>query len=336
MGLGRPSKGKALRGQRSNARIERDVGISAEELCDLLILAGVKGFGPQKCKALYEQGVPVRDVVEDPAKLPVGGKRGPAMREGLAERAKTMRPMLRERALRQIETARKLDAQILTYGHPSYPRLVFDSNNPVPVLYVRGSTEVLGSRRAVACVGSRAIRDPYARLLAGFARSAVASEFAVVSGFATGADTIAHTAARDAAGATVCVMPGGLDRPFPPENRDLWRAFLEYSGAALVSEFPFGMPTSALTLRKRNKLIVSFALGVVVGQSSSRGGAMNAYRFAVEQHKPIATFDGDGSADTSGNDLISGEPKVPVVSFQRNPGGEEAWAQWLQRLSFST
>ena len=52
---------------------------------------------------------------------------------------------------------------------------------------------------------------------------------------------------------------------------------------ALVSEFPFGTAASSLTLRKRNKLIVAFAQGVLIGQSSAKGGAMNAYRFALEQ-----------------------------------------------------
>jgi predicted Rossmann fold nucleotide-binding protein DprA/Smf involved in DNA uptake len=78
-------------------------------------------------------------------------------------------------------------------------------------------------------------------------------------------------------------MPGGLDRPFPPENRSLWEDFLSYPGAAFVSEFPFGTRASSLTLRKRNKLIVAFARAVLVSQSSADGGAMNAYRFAAER-----------------------------------------------------
>ena len=83
----------------------------------------------------------------------------------------------------------------------------------------------------------------------------------IVSGFALGADTIGHEEAWKAGGKTICVMPGGLDRPFPPENRRLWDEFLRYPGAAFVSELGFGVRASALTLRKRNKLIVSFARG---------------------------------------------------------------------------
>ena len=106
-----------------------------------------------------------------------------------------------------------------------------------------------------------------------------------MSGFAVGADSIGHRAARDASGRTVCVMPCGLDNLFPPENRTLWEELLDYPGAAFVSEFGFGRRASALLLRKRNKLIAAFSQGVLVAQSSYGGGAMNAYRFAREQKK---------------------------------------------------
>jgi predicted Rossmann fold nucleotide-binding protein DprA/Smf involved in DNA uptake len=129
-------------------------------------------------------------------------------------------------------------------------------------------------------------------------------------------------------------MPGGLDRPFPPENRPLWEDLLRYSGAVFVTELGFGARASALTLRKRNKLIVAFARGVLVAQSAKDGGAMNAFRFAVEQKKSVATFAADDTPDTSGNRLISNE------SWTRTLPGQsvncEAYEQWLRQLSYST
>ena len=62
-----------------------------------------------------------------------------------------------------------------------------------------------------------------------------------------------------ASGHTICVMPGGLDRPFPPENRNLWDSLLASDAGVFVCEFPFGTRASSLNLRKRNKSIVAFA-----------------------------------------------------------------------------
>jgi hypothetical protein len=60
---------------------------------------------------------------------------------------------------------------------------------------------------------------------------------------------------------------------------------------------------------------------------------MNAYRFAVEQRKKIATFRGDGIKDTSGNDAIGIEKKVPVTVFPNDTALPEIWEQWLLGLS---
>ena len=96
----------------------------------------------------------------------------------------------------------------------------------------------------------------------------------------------------------MCVMPCGLDKVFPPENRGLWEELLAHPGAVFVSEFGFGQRASSLLLRKRNKLIVAFAQGVLVAQSALDGGAMNAYRFGAGAkeacgHVPDRRFQGN-------------------------------------------
>jgi DNA processing protein len=164
---------------------------------------------------------------------------------------------------------------------------------------------------------------------------AVEEEFVVVSGFALGADTIGHKAAVAGGGKTICVMPSGLDRPFPPENRTLWQSFLAGSQAVFVSEFAFGTGAASLNLRKRNKMIVAFSKGVLVSQSARTGGAMNAYRFALEQKKQLGTFRPNGTEDTSGNDQISRDEVAVKVTVFDGPD-PEAFKRWLRELSSLT
>jgi DNA processing protein len=305
--------------------------VSLLELADLFILDSVKGFGPQKFKQLYEMGVSPNEAVRSPDRLPVGGKTGLSLRNALMSVTESDRQLAFQRAARQIVVASENAASILTYDNPRYPRNVLRSNNAVPVLYARGDVTALKSIKAVACVGSREIREPYLTMQRSFAQCAARQAFTVVSGFAMGADTVAHRGAVDAGGSTICVMPGGLDRPFPPENKDLFQDLLRSPGVVFLSEFPFGTGASAMNLRKRNKLIVAAALGVLVGQSSYTGGAMNAYRFAVEQRKPVATFEADATKDTTGNVEIAAGQKQVGRSF-RIDGAEHEWVQWLSQL----
>ena len=302
-----------------------------EDLTDIFQLEAVKGFGPQKFKELYEDRVSPADVLRRPREMQRFGKRGQEFIRQIEAAGPGAREVARERARRQLGAARANDGAILTYCDSRYPRTLFDSNLPVPALYARGDLAPLESGLSVACVGSRNIRAPYDRLHEAFARLAVSKGFAIVSGFATGADILGHLAAEDANGTTICVMPSGLDRPFPPEHRVIWRRFVDQRGAVFVSEFGFGIGANALNLRKRNKMISGMALGVLVSQSAEDGGAMNAYRFAMEQKRPVATFEADGADDTSGNDLIAGSServRASVLPTRSSP----AWSTWLHSL----
>lgn len=300
------------------------------QLAAVYALEGVPGFGPQKFKSLYQAGVSPEEVLADPSRFTLRGKRPDELRVAIAGIPKEKRQETEGRASGQLERAHKAQMHIVLYGDPAYPRNVFESNNPVPVIYARGDLSILNECRAVACVGSREIAPPYDGLHARFAKVAVIEGLTVVSGFAMGADSLGHKAAKDARGRTICVLPNGLDRPFPPENAPLWDELLNYPGALMVSEFPLGRGADSLTLRKRNKLIVAFSLAVLVSQSSASGGAMNAFRFGVEQRKPIATFTPDGTDRTSGNVVIQSDPKAKTAVMADD---EAQWRVWLAGLS---
>ena len=318
------------------AELEASVGIDLNSLTNLFLLESIKGFGPQKFKEVHLANITAKDLLSDPQALPIPGERGKGFREALSQLSEADRQFAEERARTQIRAAAKCGGRVLTYDSPTYPRIVFRSNNPIPVLFVRGDLSILNhTARSVACVGSRDIRKPYADLHRAFAALGGENGFTVVSGFATGADRVGHEAARDFGTPTICVMPCGLDRPFPPENRDLWDHFLAGTGGLFVSEFGYGIGASALTLRKRNKLIVGFGLGVLISQSAFNGGAMNAYRFAREQRKPVATFEADGQPDTSGNELIAEERRNGDRVFALG-GSRGEQAEWLNVLSSST
>jgi len=315
--------------------VESAVGITVEDLTALLRLESVRGIGPQKFKSIFEHGLRPADLLSNPDRFIGAGKRAAELRQQIGLLGAHGEPLHRARASRFIRTAYQLDTKILTYG-PQYPSNVFNSNYPAPILFARGSINVLSERKVVACVGSRKIRPPYTDRHREFAEFALERGFTIASGFAIGADAIGHRAAAlRTGGNTICVMPGGLDRPFPPEHKDLWDELLKHPGAVFVSEAPFGLRASALTLRKRNKLIVAFALGVLVSQTAVDGGAMNAFRFAVEAHKPVATFSSLEEPDTSGNALISKESRVPVATFDSGNPSPDAWERWLHQLSYS-
>jgi len=312
---------------------ERRPGL--ERLGALYVLGKVPGFGPVKFREMHDIGVAPQEAIEQPDLLPFRGRVGDKLRRAIGSLSPDDVARGRTRAAEQLKRAEENSASILVHGDAEYPKRVYASNNPVPVLYVRGTPATWDRAGAVAVVGSRNTREPYAKRTGEFVARAVRKEMLIVSGFAVGADSIGHRAARDAEGRTVCVMPCGLDKVFPPENRVLWEDLLAYPGAAFVSEFGFGQRASSLLLRKRNKLIVAFAQGVLVAQSAADGGAMNAYRFGREQRKPVATFKPDDTKDTTGNVRIAGDPRTGGVALGVD-GDSSEFDKWIDRLSSLT
>ena len=303
----------------------------ADRLSAIFALERVSGFGPAKFRAMHKAGVDAQAALENPDLLPFTGRTGEKLRHGVLALSKADVAAGRARAIDQLERADELSATILLHGDTGYPARVYASNNPVPVLYVRGDPAVWDDAGTVAVVGSRNTREPYAGGARRFATVAARKGFVVVSGFAMGADSMGHSAAVEAGGRTICVMPCGLDMLFPPENRRLWEELLANPRAVFVSEFGFGQRASSLLLRKRNKLIVAFAQGVLVAQSALTGGAMNAYRFGREQKKPVATFRTDGAEQTSGNALIEKDDRTGRFAFELadNPNRHETWLRQL-------
>lgn len=301
-----------------------------EKVYAIYILNSVKGFGPQSFKKIRALGHEAQDILDDPQKFELKGKRGDSLRKKIKEIKSDEIEVSKKRARKQIEVARENQAVIITYGDSYYPKNIFDSNNAVPVLYAKGNLDILKKQKVVACVGSRNIRSPYAEYHRSLTTIAVDLGFTISSGFANGADTIGHKTALQELGSTICVMPCGLDRPFPPENKELWKEFANSKNAVFLSEFPFGTGANSLNLRKRNKLIVASSVGVLVSQSSTKGGAMNAYRFAIEAKKPVATFVDDGTEDTSGNKFIADAKNQNSILTVDKAGME----QWLYKLSF--
>lgn len=306
------------------------VGVSPEVLAAIYTVNSVKGLGPQVFKRVFTAGISLPQLCAQPELLPVEGKRGQSLRKKLHKINEQTWTIAKERAQKHVESAAKYQASILTYSHPFYPRNVFESNYPVPVLFARGALPILQRREVIACVGTRGIRPPYSEWEMMFAKTACHSGYVIVSGFALGADTIGHRTALNEGADTICVLPGGLDRPFPPENKVLWDKLLNSDKAVMISEAPFGARASSLTLRKRNKLIVACALGVLVAQSSAKGGAMNAFRFASEARKPVSTFPSDGTDETSGHEMIRLYVSGAVLS------NAEEHETWLRKLSSLT
>jgi len=180
-------------------------------------------------------------------------------------------------------------------GEPDYPASLLDLADPPRVVFVRGALPERG--RAVAVVGSRAA-TPYGLAQAGALAADLARlGYTVVSGLARGIDGAAHRGALEAGGASVAVLPGGLDAVTPRHHAALAEELCARGG--LLSERASGPPPFPATFLQRNRLIAALSSATVVVEAASRSGALATAAWARRLGRPVLAMPGDVDRETS-------------------------------------
>lgn len=202
--------------------------------------------------------------------LPALSRRGGA--------ARSIRVASVAEAEREIEAADRFGAAFLGIGEPGYPAALRRIDGAPPLLAVKGDLSV-AAMPAVGMVGARNASISGCKFSAMLAREIGTAGYAIASGLARGIDAAAHAASLGRG--TIAAMAGGLDRPYPPENLDLYRRICEGEGLA-ISEMPFGWEPRARDFPRRNRLIAGVSLGLIVIEAAERSGSLISARRAAD------------------------------------------------------
>jgi DNA processing protein len=190
------------------------------------------------------------------------------------------------------------------------------SGEPVPplALWVRGPSDLATSGvRSVGLVGSRAATGYGEHVTAELAYGLGRNGVTIVSGGAYGIDAAAHRAALAADATSVLVSAGGLDRPYPPGNAQLFERVA--ATGLVVSESPPGCAPQRRRFLTRNRIIAALSTGVVVVEAAARSGAMNTAGHAFALGRPVMAVPGPvTSAMSVGcHQLLRGQPEAAML-----------------------
>ena len=148
---------------------------------------------------------------------------------------------------------------------------------------------------AVTIVGARRATREGAACAEQLASALAAAGLVIVSGMAFGIDSAAHRGALAAGGATIAVLAGGPDIPYPPSARELHRRILE-SGGATVAEAPPGHRPERWAFPARNRIMAALsAITLVVEATEPSGTRITADR-AIELGREVGAVPGPVSS----------------------------------------
>lgn len=191
-----------------------------------------------------------------------------------------------------VEVLHNNHVGVLMISDPRYPRLLKEIPDAPFVLYVKGHGEKINLEKTIGVVGTRHI-TPYGKditriLVTGLVKKG----YTIVSGLATGVDTVAHETAIEAGGKTIAVLGCGIDIAATRSNATVYRAIISGSGA-IVSEIPLGVRSQRSVFVTRNRIISGLSLGVVVTEGAKDSGALITARYAGEHGRDVFAVPGN-------------------------------------------
>lgn len=193
----------------------------------------------------------------------------------------------------------KAGIQLLTINDAAYPDLLRHIPHPPFLLYIRGAMDVW-TGNCVAVVGTRRLSEYGKRSATHLSHGLAAAGLTIVSGLASGIDTLAHLAALDVGAKTIAVLGSGVDdrAVFPPRNLDMARRIVK-TGGAVLSEYAPGTHGNQFTFPQRNRIISGLSRGVLIVEADEKSGAMITAKCAIDQDRDVFVVPGSMFSVTS-------------------------------------
>lgn len=284
-----------------------------------LWLSGRRGLRPEQAFRLLEHyGTPEGAYFADPEEAELLPDLPQKAKESLADKSMAGA----EAILAQCES---LGLRILTFSDADYPERLKNIYDPPVVLYVKGRLPAFDEEIAVAVVGSRNPSE-YGRRMAGRLGLDLARQGAlVVSGIARGIDTEALLGALKGGGTVVSVLGGGVDVPYPRENRFLYEDVA--AAGALISEYPPGTENEGWHFPVRNRIISGLCLGVTAVECTLRSGTMTTVKQALDQDRDVFAL--PGNADSP---LSEGPNRLIRMGARLITGGRDIFQEYEDRF----
>ena len=262
-----------------------------KEIKALLGLVGIKGLGPSRIRTLinvFGRASAVKTVSLQRLQSV------PGIDHEIARRIKEA-PM-DEFIHRQYELMDRFRVTMIPFWDHAYPGLLKKIYDPPVMLFCRGDKRVL-KNDMFAVVGTRK-PTAYGRNITEKLTSELMSRgFQIVSGLASGVDTIAHQTVLRHRGITVGVLGSGLDWIYPAANRRLALDILH--NGALLSEYPMGTHPDPANFPRRNRIVSGLSRGVLVTEAGLGSGALITAYLALDQNREVFAVPGPVFSDLS-------------------------------------
>lgn len=173
-------------------------------------------------------------------------------------------------------------------------------------------------QKSIAIVGSRKPDEYGKKICTDFTSVLATAGVVIVSGLATGIDSVAHKVCIENNSKTIAVLGGGFDNIYPVFNKGLAEQIVD-AGGLLITEYAPHIKCEAYHFPLRNRIMAAIADGVFVAQMGEKSGALHTKNYAIDFGKNIyiAVADSYRTASQGNLNLIEEMPQCVVTNPAR-------------------
>ena len=227
--------------------------------------------------------------------------------------AKIMRYDFRSSIDAYLEKLNTLGIDAITIYDKEYPQELLEIPDKPVVLYIKGKL-IPSDHISMGIVGSRKATNYGKWAAERFARELANMGVTIVSGMATGIDSIAHRTALENGGRTIGILGNGLDNVYPKSNFGLYKEAV--NNGALISEFPPGTQPYNFHFPMRNRIISGLSLGIIVVEAQQRSGSLITAHHALAQGKDVFALPGNiNSIYSHGTNMLIRDGAKPLLDM---------------------
>ncbi len=194
------------------------------------------------------------------------------------------------------------------------PPQLLEIPQPPKTLYIKGVLPSLDNI-FLAIVGSRNNtsygKDVCQKLIRGLGKYKIV----IVSGLATGIDTIAHKTAIEVGLKTIAFPGSGLNESvlYPKSNIELSKEIIK-NGGCLISEFEPNFISTLYSFPQRNRLMAGISKAVLVIEAEEKSGTLITARMALDYNRDVLAVPGSTlSQNSKGTNWLIRQGATPIT-----------------------
>ena len=164
-----------------------------------------------------------------------------------------------------------------------------EKKNAPPWLYIAGDNSIAKMIPRVSVIGSRHSSEEGLKNTQTLVKRLLKINAVIVSGLASGIDTMAHKTAIRQGGRTIAIIGTPLDQFYPKENYNLQKEIM--NNHLVISQFPFDYPIQRMNFPLRNRTMALISNASIIVEAGETSGSLSQGWETLRLGRPLFIID---------------------------------------------